>query len=50
MLWTIAVILLVLWAIGFLGVHAFGGFIHLLLLAAIAVVLINVLQGRRTMV
>jgi hypothetical protein len=50
MLWTIALILVVLWAIGFLGVHAFGGFIHLLLLAAVAVILINLIQGRRTMV
>jgi hypothetical protein len=48
MLWTVAVVLLVLWAIGFFGAHAFGGFIHILLLAALAVVLINVLQGRRT--
>jgi hypothetical protein len=50
MLWTIAVVLLVLWAIGFFGVHMFGGFIHLLLLLAVAVILINLIQGRRTTV
>ena len=48
MLWMMAMILLVLWLIGFFGMHAFGGFIHLLLLVAVAMVLINLLQGRRT--
>ena len=50
MLWTIAIVLVVLWAIGFFAMPALGGFIHLLLLAAVAMVLINLLQGRRTMV
>jgi hypothetical protein len=48
MFWTIAMILLVLWAIGFFTAHAFGGLIHLLLLAAVVVVLVNVIQGRRS--
>jgi hypothetical protein len=47
MLWTIAVILLVLWAIGFVSSYTMGGFIHVLLVIAIVVVLINVIQGRR---
>ena len=47
MLWTIAVILLVLWAVGLVTSYTMGGFIHLLLVIAIVVVLINVLQGRR---
>jgi uncharacterized protein (DUF58 family) len=47
MLWTIFVILLVLWAIGMVSSYTLGGYIHLLLLIALAVVLINVIQGRR---
>ena len=47
MLWTIFVILLILWAIGMVTSTTLGGFIHLLLLVAIAVVLIRVIQGRR---
>ena len=47
MLWTIAVILLVLWALGLVSSYTMGGFIHLLLLAAIVVVLVRVIQGRR---
>ena len=47
MLWTIFVILLVLWAVGMVSSYTLGGFIHLLLLIAIAVVLIRVIQGRR---
>jgi hypothetical protein len=47
MLWTIAVILLVLWALGFFTAHAMGGFIHILLVAAIVMVLVRVIQGRR---
>lgn len=46
MLWTLFVILLLLWLVGVLSAHAFGGFIHLLLVLAVAVVLIRVLQGR----
>lgn len=47
MLWTIAVILLVLWALGFLGSYAFGGMIHVLLVLAVVVIVIQLLQGRR---
>jgi hypothetical protein len=47
MLWTIFVILLVLWLIGVVSSYTMGGFIHLLLLLALAVVLIQLIQGRR---
>jgi hypothetical protein len=46
MLWTIAVILLVLWALG-LATYSASGLIHILLVLAIVVVLIRVIQGRR---
>ena len=46
MLWTIFVLLLVLWLLGLVSSYTFGGFIHLLLVLAIAVVLIRVIQGR----
>ena len=46
MLWTIFVLLLVLWLLGLVSSYTFGGFIHLLLVMAIAVVLIRVIQGR----
>jgi len=47
MLWTIFVILLVLWLLGVVTSYTLGGFIHILLVVAIAVVLINVISGRR---
>ncbi|HEX9714659.1 MAG TPA: lmo0937 family membrane protein [Desulfurivibrionaceae bacterium] len=47
MLWTIAVILIILWALGLVSSYTMGGFIHLLLVVAIVVVLLNVIQGRR---
>jgi len=47
MLWTIFVILLVLWLLGLVTSTMMGGFIHLLLVLAIVVVLIRVIQGRR---
>ena len=47
MLWTIAVILLVLWALGLVTAYTMSGFIHLLLVCAIVVVLVRVIQGRR---
>lgn len=47
MLWTIFVVLLVLWLLGMVSSYTMGGFIHILLLLAIAVVLIRVIQGRR---
>lgn len=47
MLWTIAVVLLLLWALGLVSATTMGGFIHLLLIAAIVLVLVRVIQGRR---
>ena len=47
MLWTIAVILVVLWALGLVTSYTLGGFVHILLVVAIVVVLIQVIQGRR---
>ena len=47
MLWTISVTLLALWLLGIVSANTFGGFIHVLLWAAIAVVLLGVLQGGR---
>ena len=49
MLWTIAVILIVLWLLGLVSSYTLGGFIHILLVLAIVMVLINVIQGRRTL-
>ena len=50
LLWTIFVILLVLWLLGMVSSYTLGGYIHLLLILAIAVVLIRVIQGRRPVV
>lgn len=50
MLWTIFVILLVLWLLGMVSSYTIGGYIHILLILAIAVVLIRVIQGRRPVV
>jgi len=47
MLWTLAVILVVLWALGLVTSFTMGGFIHILLVIAIVVVLVRVIQGRR---
>jgi len=47
MLYTIAVILIILWALGFLAFHVGGGLIHLLLVIAIIVILLRIIQGRR---
>jgi len=47
MLWTIAVILAVMWLLGMVSSYTLGGFLHILLVLAVAVVLINVIQGRR---
>ena len=47
MLWTIVVILLVLWLLGLVNSYTMGGFIHLLLAIAIIVVIINLIRGRR---
>jgi len=47
MLWTIGIILLVLWALGLVTSTTMGGFIHILLVAAVVIVLVRVIQGRR---
>lgn len=46
MLWTIFVILLVMWLLGMVTSYTIGGFIHLLLIIAVVVVLIRIIQGR----
>lgn len=46
MLWTIAVVLVVLWALGLASAYTLGGFIHVLLVVAIIIVIIRVIQGR----
>ncbi|MBU0908515.1 MAG: lmo0937 family membrane protein [Proteobacteria bacterium] len=47
MLWTIAMILIILWALGLVSSYTMGGFIHILLVVAIIVVLLNFIGGRR---
>jgi len=47
MLWTIAVILIVLWLLGMVSSYTVGGLVHLLLVIAVVVVVIQLLQGRR---
>ncbi len=48
MLWTILVILLVLWLLGLVSGTTLGGFVHLLLILALVIFVINLLTGRRT--
>ena len=50
MLYTIAVILLIAWVLGLVGTYTIGAFVHVLLFLAIALVLIGLLSGRRTVV
>ena len=47
MLWTVAVIMLVLWLLGLITSYTMGGFIHILLVIAIVVIAVNLIQGRR---
>ena len=47
MLWTVAFILLVLWILGLVTSTTMGGFIHVLLVIAVVVVLVNIIRGRR---
>jgi hypothetical protein len=47
MLWTIAVVLAVLWVLGLVSSNTMGGFIHILIVIAIVVVLIRIIQGRK---
>ena len=49
MLWTIAVILIVLWALGLVSGYALGGFIHLILVVAIIVIVLQLVTGRRSL-
>jgi hypothetical protein len=48
-LWTVVIVLLVLWAIGVGGPYAMGGLIHLLLVIAVVVIVIRLIQGRRVL-
>ncbi len=47
MLTTIAVVLILLWAIGFIGFHVIGWFIHVLLVVAVIMILIRLIQGKK---
>ena len=47
MLWTIFVILLIMWALGLVTSYTMGGFVHILLVSALIVLVVNLLQGRR---
>lgn len=47
MLWTIAVVLIILWVLGFVSSYTMGGFIHILLVIAVITVLIRIISGRR---
>jgi uncharacterized protein DUF5670 len=46
MLWTLTVLLIVMWLLGMVSSYTLGGFIHILLLVAIAAVLVRIIQGR----
>ena len=47
MLWTIFVILLILWALGLVTSYTMGGFVHILLVVALIILVVNLIQGRR---
>lgn len=49
MLWTIAIILIVLWLLGLVSSYTLGGFIHILLVLAVIVIVFNLIQGRRAL-
>lgn len=49
MLYTIAVVLIILWLLGIVSGYTIGSFIHILLVVAIIIILVNVIQGRRTL-
>lgn len=48
MLWTIFVILLVLWLLGLVSSYTLGGYIHILLVIAVVVLVVNLISGRKT--
>jgi hypothetical protein len=50
MLWTLFLILLVLWLVGFIGFHVVAWYIHILLLIALVVLILQLVSGRRTVV
>jgi hypothetical protein len=47
MLWTLAIVLIVLWALGLVTSYTMGGFIHILIVVAVVLVLVRIIQGRR---
>lgn len=47
MLWTVSIVLVILWVLGVVSSYTLGGFIHILLVIAIVIILIRVIQGRR---
>lgn len=49
MIWTICIILLIMWLLGLISGHTLGGFIHVLLVIALVVVVIRLIQGRRVL-
>lgn len=49
MLWTVAVVLIILWALGLITSYTLGGFIHFLLVVAVIVILVRIIQGRRVL-
>jgi hypothetical protein len=49
MLWTIAVVLIILWALGMVSSYTIGGLIHVLLIVAIIMILVRVIQGRKVL-
>jgi uncharacterized protein (DUF58 family) len=49
MLWTIAMVMIILWVLGLVSSYTMGGLIHVLLVIAVVVVLLNLIQGRRVL-
>jgi hypothetical protein len=49
MLWTIAVVLIILWIVGLVSSYTMGGFIHILLIVAVVMILIRIIQGRKVL-
>ena len=49
MLWTLAVLLTVLWALGLVTAHSIGGFIHILVILAVVAVIVRIVQGRKVL-
>ena len=49
MLWSIALVLIVLWGLGLVTSYTMGGFIHILLVVAVVVILVRIIQGRRVL-